>query len=164
MSWYLAYLHLVALLWVFSAPSDRNALRILLIAGVGSFLLARATHSIIAPWKLVLPASVESLTILALLRWSRNRMGYTQIALLVCAWITHVLCYTDLITGSNLVYDNYEAILGAVAIGQLLACYDTVYHNWLLVRGAFLRWNRPDSVCASGCDAGVLHSEGGSRL
>ena len=61
-------------------------------------------------------------------------------------------------------YDNYEAILGAVAIGQLLACYDSMYHNWLAVRGAFLRWNRPDSVRVGRVAFGVAHNQGDSGL
>ena len=138
MGFYPSYLVALCVLWTFSSPRDRNALRIVLIAGVGSFLLMASVHWLQAPWKLVLPATVEALTVLSLLRWAKNPTGYTQASLLVMAWVIHALCYLDLMTGGNLVYDQYETYLGGIAIAQLLGFFDTLrfnYHRLVAILG-----------------------------
>lgn len=158
MDWYLAYLLALALLWAFSSLRDRTALRVLLIAGVGSHLLMASLRWMDAPWKLVFPALVETITILALLRFSPNRTAFMQVGLLLIAWTAHALCYYDLATGKDIIYSHYETVLGWVAIGQLLACYDTLRHNWnslvafLAGRGRVVRLARGH--------ASILHSPG----
>jgi len=165
MGWYPYWFVCVLVLWGVSSPRDRNALRIILLATVGSFLLTEgATRQIHGAWKLIFPATVETLTILALLRWSKNRTGYMQAGLLVIAWGAHVLCYLDLVRNTDWVYDNYNQILGCVALGQIAACHDTMRCNLAVLRDAFIRWNRPDAVpVASGC-ARVLHPESPAGL
>lgn len=141
MNWYPYFLGSVFLLWVFSSPRDKSALRIILVATIGSYLLTElVTRPITGTWKLVIPGAVELATIAAILRWSRNLTGYLQVGLLVVAWFAHLFCYVDLVLGSDLVYSNYELILEGVAIGQLAACHDTLSHNWCALR----RW--ADSV------------------
>ena len=164
MRWYFTYLAVVALLLVFSSEKDRGAIRVIFVAGVGSKLLTLSIHGIIAPWKLVFPASVEVLTILVLLHWARNRTGFLQVGLLVVAWGGHVLCWLDLVTGSNIVYDRYSLILGCVALGQIAACYDTFRHNWVALCDAVLRWTRPRDFSVSGADARILRPEGNPGL
>ncbi len=129
MNWYFYFVASVLLLWGFSSPRDRNALRIILLATLASLLITEGvTRQITGSWKLVVPATVEALTIIALLRFSKNLTGYLQAGLLGIAWATHVLCYIDLRAGTNLVYDDYERILGVLAMGQILACHDTFAH------------------------------------
>jgi len=126
--WYLAFSAAVLILWGFSSPRDRNALRIVLLATVGSLLLTEGlTRQIAGSWKLVVPATVEALTILALLRFSKNQTGYIQAGLLGIAWASHILCFYDLKAGTKLVYDQYETILGWVAAGQIAAFHDTIF-------------------------------------
>jgi len=133
-------------------------LRVLLIAGVGSHFLMASLRWMNAPWKLVFPALVETLTILALLRFSPNRTAFMQVGLLLIAWTAHALCFYDLATGKDIIYSHYETVLGWVAVGQLLACYDTFLHVWNSV-GAFLA-GRGRGVHLASSPSSVLHSEG----
>lgn len=158
MSWYLAYLISVTILWVFSSPRDRNSLRIILLAGVGSLLLMASVRGVVAPWKMVLPATVEILTIAALLKWAKNLTGVIQVGLLVFAWALHALCWVDLVTGSNMVYDRYSSLLGAVAVGQLIGCYDTLIYNGRRIIS--ILGGRPSSIPAGSGLATTLHSPG----
>lgn len=130
MNWYPCFTFVVLLLWLFSSPRDRIALRIVLIATIGSFVLTEGvTRHITAPWKLLFPGAVETATILCLLRWARNRTGLMQAGCLVVAWFAHIFCYFDVILGTDLVYSSYETVLGAVAVAQLVAFHDTISHN-----------------------------------
>lgn len=88
------------------------------------------THQISGAWKLVIPGALEILTILALLKWARNRTGILQAGLLVFAWLTHLVCYMDIVIGTDLIYSRYEAIIFWVSMAQLAACYDTVCFNF----------------------------------
>lgn len=127
MDWYASFLVVVFLLWLASTPRDRNALRIILIASLASEVLVElVTVHINAAWKLAIPGAVETLTILALLQWARNRTGYRQALLLTIAWLAHALCYLDIALGTDAVYSRYEAIIQLVAVAQILACYDTI--------------------------------------
>lgn len=137
---------------------------VILVAGVGSKLMTLSLHSLLAPWKLVFPSSVEVLTILALLTWARNRTGFWQVGLLSIAWFAHLFCYVDIITGSNLVYDNYSSILGLVAVGQILVCYDTLLHIWFSLGRAVLHWHRSRSVRLASVPSAILHSKGDSGI
>jgi hypothetical protein len=164
MGWYPSYLILVAVLWAFSSQKDRNSLRIILIAGVASYLITLGIHGVTSPWRLIVPATIETATIIALLKWANNRQGLTQVALLVIAWAAHLLCYFDLMAGTNIVYDAYEKILLGVAVGQILACHDTVLSNVLAIRDALFRLGgRGDLHPASG-HASVLHPQSGKSL
>ncbi len=125
--WYSYFLLCVLILWALSSPRDRNALRIVLIASLASEVIVDfITHQIHAPWKLVIPGLLETLTILALLKWARNRTGYLNVGCLCIAWLAHLLCYLDVWLKTNMVYSRYEGIIMVVAIGQLLACHDTI--------------------------------------
>jgi hypothetical protein len=127
---YAVFLALTVLLWALSTSRDRNALRVVLIASLASEVIVdEITRQIQAPWKLIIPGFVEILTILALLRWARNRTGYLMASLLCVAWASHWMCYADIMNHTNLVYSRYEAILYAVSAGQLATCYDTIIHT-----------------------------------
>lgn len=160
--WYPLFFALVVLFWAFSSPRDRNALRIVLLATIVSFLITEGfTRHIVWAGKLIVPASVETLTILALLTWARNRTGYMQAGLLGIAWLAHALCFYDLQMNTNLVYDNYSQILFWVGVGQLLACYDSVFYNYR----AFIGWaNRGRTVRLASHHASALHPESGESL
>lgn len=136
-SWYQAFTLAVALIWLLATERDRAAARIVLIATVGSSVLVHCvTHYIVGAWKLVFPGALETLTILSLFQWARNRTGYTQVACLVVAWLAHVICYIDIKCGTDLVYSRYETILAAVAVAQLAAFHDTVRH----IVGGMVAW------------------------
>ena len=130
MTWYHGFIACAFLLWLGSSPRDRNALRIILLASLASWLVVQlVTHQIHGAWKLVVPGAVEVATIAAILKWSPNRTGYIQSVLLAAAWLAHLLCYVDLKTGGQMpfFYDHYETIIQVVAVGQLAACYDTLH-------------------------------------
>lgn len=106
-------------------------MRVVLIASLASEVIVHGiTHHIHGSWKLVIPGAVEVLTILAMLQWSRNRTGYIQVCLLTIAWLSHLLCYVDVVLKTDIVYSRYETILMCVAVGQLAACYDTMHFNF----------------------------------
>ena len=105
------------------------------------------THQIEGAWKLVIPGALEILTILALLKWARNRTGIMQAGLLVFAWLAHVLCYLDIFLKTDLVYSRYEDILFWVAVGQLATCYDTMYFNFGILYNAITSAFRADDLC-----------------
>ncbi len=126
-SWYQVFILAVIGLRVVASPRDRNALSIILVASFVSTLLVNfVTREIHAPWKLVFPATVETLTIIAMLTWAKNRTGYMQAVCLLVAWLAHVLCYLDIALGTDLVYERYEALIQLVAAAQILVCYDTL--------------------------------------
>lgn len=128
--WYTLFIACTLLLWIGSSPRDRNALRILLIASLFSAAIVDGfTHQIEGSWKLIIPGAMETLTVLALLKWARNRTGIMQAGLLVFAWLAHFLCYVDITLKTDLVYSRYEAILFWVSVGQLATCYDTMRFN-----------------------------------
>jgi hypothetical protein len=128
--WYHAFIVCVFLLWLASTSRDRNALRIVLIASlVSEVVVELVTHQIHGAWKLAIPGALETLTILAMLHWARNRTGYLQASLLIVAWLAHLICYVDIIARTDWIYSRYEIIIQMVAVGQLAACYDTlIFH------------------------------------
>ncbi len=130
MDLYQTFIAAVFVLWIFSTPRDRNALRIVLIASLASEVIVdEITRPIHGAWKLVIPSGVEFITILALLKWARNRTGILQASLLVIAWLAHLLCYADIALKTDLVYSRYETIIYLVSAGQLATCYDTMLFN-----------------------------------
>ena len=165
LTWYHGFIVGVVLLRCGATPRDRNALTVVLSATIASWLLVTfVTHGITASWKLVIPGAVETVTIWALLRWSRGRTGWAQVALVAVAWMTHLLCYIDLQAGTNMVYDNYETILGAVSALQLAACYDTILHHLRrLGRWVASLASRRNTVLDTGVPAGVFHHSGDTR-
>jgi len=129
-AWYQPFMLAVALVWLFATGRDRPAARIVFVATVASFLLVElVTHRIPGAWKLVVPGAVETLTILALLRWARGITGFVQVACLAVAWLAHLLCYLDVKLGTNMVYDHYRALIGLVSLAQILAFHDTLTFN-----------------------------------
>jgi hypothetical protein len=163
-NWYYGFALAVLLLWIFSSPKDKMALRIILLATIGSMIITTYTRTVNAPWKLIVPATVEMLTIIALLHWARNRTGYTQAGLLVIAWAAHLICYLDLMLGTDLVYSAYERVILLVAVGQVLACHETVRHNWTLLGDYLFRGGRVGPVRGAGGDASLSHDKGGPRI
>lgn len=125
--WYTAWTFCVFALWLASTPKDRVSLRIILIASIVSWVLVDfVTRPIPGAWKLVIPGAVEVATIGALMQWGRNRTAYIQVVLLLVAWLAHIVCWIDVIHGTDYIYSNYDILIQAVAVGQLIACYDTL--------------------------------------
>lgn len=130
LDWYSGFLLCVLVLWAFASPRDKNALRIVLIATLFSEVLVDAvTSHFSGAWKLIIPGAVETCTILALLKWAKNRTGIMQAACLVVAWFAHFLCYTDIVFQTDVVYSRYEVILFWVSLAQLAAFHDTLHYN-----------------------------------
>ena len=162
-AWYQPFMVTVALVWLFSTERDRPAARIVLIATVASFLMVELfTRHITGAWKLVFPGAMETLTILALLRWADNRTGLIQVACLAMAWLAHPLCYADVKLHTDMVYSHYRAILGLVAFAQILGFHDTIEtsFNRLTAWLGSLGFDRPDAVRAAGVYAFDLRDEG----
>lgn len=158
MIWYLLFLAAVFLLWLGATDADRSALRIVLLASLASLLLVTfVTRHITGSWKLVVPATVETVTILALLRWASNRTGWKQAACVLTAWFVHVLCFADIQLGTNMVYDRYEDVLGAVALAQLVFFHDTYIHHIRQLGRWWISDDHPGAVRASGVSAVVSH-------
>ena len=157
--WYQLFFLAVLVLWLFASPRDRMALRIVLGATIAAELLKYGvTIHIAGAWKLAIPATLETATILCLLHWTPNRTGHAQAACLLVAWAAHVGCYVDLVLGTNLVYDRYEMIIGLVAAGQIAFFHDTISHNLrrLVIWLDSLRPRRSGAVSTSGVRSALL--------
>src|SRR6478735_3399374 len=163
-AWYYCFLACVAVLWAFSVPQDRNALRIVLFFSLtGIALVTWVTPHLHGFWKTCAMCSHEWLTILCLL-YANTKTGYRQVALLLISWLANLLCYVHLKTGGKLpfFYDNYEVIIQVVAVGQLAVCYDTLRSISIrLIRalkslGVGGGWVAPDTAIRSA----VFHGEG----
>lgn len=163
--WYYAFLGCVVVLWAFSVPQDRNALRIVLFFSLtGIALVTLVTTNIHGPWKLAIHGTHEVLTIVCLFMWAPNRTGFLQACLLWIAWLAHLLCYLHLKTGGQLpfFYDHYETIIQVVAVGQLAACYDTLRSILISLYRSFKSlglgggWSVPDTAIRSA----ILHGKG----
>src|SRR6478736_1662159 len=127
-AWYYCFLACVVVLWAFSVPQDRSALRIVLFFSLtGIALVSWVTPQLHGFWKTCAMCSHEWLTILCLL-YANTKASYRQVALLFISWLANLLCYVHLKTGGKLpfLYDHYEAIIQVVAVGQLAVCYDTL--------------------------------------
>lgn len=163
---YFFFLGCILFLLAFATNRDRNALRIILIASIVSeVLVVFVTRQIHAPWKLVVPGAVETLTILALLSYGRTRTAFFQAVLLIVAWWSHIQCYLDLIWNTNVVYDHYEKILSVVAVLQLLACYDTIFSIGRSVQGWGDAWAaRLRGVHSGSSRAALLRGEDSPRI
>lgn len=159
--WYIWFLLCVLILWALSVPRDRYALRIILIASLASEILVMFTRQIHAPWKMAVPGMVETLTILALLQWAKNRTGHLNIGLLSVAWVAHVFCYLDVWLRTDIVYSRYEAILFLVAVAQLCTFHATFARCGGLIVGLLnsIGVRRPRSVCLAGVRNSILRTE-----
>jgi hypothetical protein len=160
--WYTWFLLCVLLLWTLSTPRDRNALRIILLSSLASLVTVELlTHQIHGAWKLVVPGAIETLTILSLLQFARNRTGYIQAALLVVAWLAHAGCYLDIALKTDLVYSRYEAVIQLVAIAQILACHETLARcGGLTASWLHSKWNgRGGSFRTARVYHSVLHGK-----
>lgn len=147
LNWYQLFILAVIVLRLVASPRDRNALSIVLVASFVSTLLVHfVTHEITGAWKLTVPAAIETATIAALLAWSRNLTGILNSGCLLVAWGAHVLCYTDICLGTNVIYDDYETVIQAVALGQLAAFHDTLQFNAARLHSLWLRRGRGVSL------------------
>lgn len=162
LDWYHLFTLAILLLWAGSTPTDRNALRIVLLATLTSWLLVDfGTSRLTGAWKLCVPGAVETVTILALLRWG-GRTGCYQVGCLVIAWLAHVLCFADIMRQTDVVYSQYEAILAGVAAAQIALFHETYLHH-IRRLGHWWSFRRGDSdgaVCAPSFSSPVLHRPG----
>ena len=134
---YFLFVGCLLFLLIFATKQDKASLWIILTASiVGILMVVFITRQIRAPWKLVIPGTEETLTILALLGIGRNRTAYIQAVLLLIAWCAHLQCYLDLIWNTNVVYDHYEQIIASVAVLQLLGFHDT----WFSIGRSVQKW------------------------
>lgn len=125
--WYHAFLAGMVVVWICATEVDRSAANVVLFATIVSELsVDLVTSHITAPWKLIFPGAMETITILLLAQCSPTRTSFVQMGCVGVAWLAHALCFFDLLTGSNLVYDSYETILGMVALAQFVAFHDTL--------------------------------------
>ena len=69
-------------------------------------------------------ASIEAAKILILLRFAGGRLPVYMSALLSVAWLANFGLYLDLKLGTNLVYDQYETLIAAITLGQLIPFFD----------------------------------------
>lgn len=149
--WYYAFLAAVFLLWLGSVESERNALRVVLVASVASFLLVTlVTSRFVGAYKLAVPATVETATIVALLRWSPPRTAFKQVACVLVAWLSHVLCFVDIQLGTDIIYDRYEEALFLVAMAQLAFFHETYTHHFRRLGSWWGAIGRPDPVRTAG--------------
>lgn len=164
--WYAAFILAVIALRVLAAPADRAALNVLLCASAASTILVHlVTHEIAGAWKLAVPGAVEVLTIMAMIQWG-GKTGVLQSCCLLVAWIDHLLCYLDIVLGTNIVYDRYETILLLVALAQILACHQTLARigRGCAALGGAIRERRGYSLHATSFYDSVLHGRAGSVL
>lgn len=162
---YHLFLALVFLLWLGSTAPDRNALRIVLCASLASWLVVDLiTVRFDGAWKLVIPAAVETATILSLLRWACNRSGWKQVGALLVAWTAHVLCFADIQMRTDWIYSRYETVLGCVSAAQLLLFHDTYIHHLRRLGRWWGAQHNAGAVSAPSMSAAVLHHPGNSCL
>lgn len=157
MHWYYFFLAAVFLLWLGATDADRSALRIVLIATVASWLIVDLiTVRFTGAWKLAVPATVETATALALLKWARNKTGYFQAGCVVFAWVAHVVCFADIQLGTDVIYSRYDTMLGVVALAQVALFHDTITQYFLQL-GHWWANHRPAAFPASGIASPVPH-------
>jgi len=165
--WYSPFLIGVLVLWGFSTAKDRNMLRVLAAASVAAEVMKYGmTVHIHGAWKLLFPATLELMTLWAMLRWATGRTALIQAVFLCIAWACHVICFLDIMFGSDIVYSNYETALLTVAVGQLLACYDTMRSVAIRVYNALRITGHPDlrGVPAPVLRNSVLRREGERQI
>jgi len=164
-SWYYVFLSCIVVLWFFSTPQDSNALRIVLFFSLtGIALVTLVTTHIHGAWKLSLLSGHEVLTIVCLFIWAPNRTGFIQACLLWLSWSASMLCYLHLKSGGQLpfFYDHYKHIIQAVAVGQLVACHDTMHSIAMRIYRSTIsfrfsgEWVHPDATVR----ASILRREG----
>ena len=165
MSWFPFYLLALVALRCFAPARESKMLSILLVAGICSTVLAHTVMpQIHASWKLAIPGAVETLTIMSLVTMANHsRQSFFQVILLLIAWWCHLQCFADIQNNTNVVYDNYELVLGAVAIGQLLVCHDTIRHIVCSVVELF-RFPRNRIIRPASVSADILRSAGDSGV
>ncbi len=166
-TWYQGFILTVIALRLLSAPGDRAALSIILVASLVSTLLVHfVTHEITGAWKLAFPGAIEVMTIMAMMEFTPNRTGFLQSMCLLVAWMTHALCYFDIAQNTDIVYSRYETILLLVAIAQILVCYDTLARCGRIGAALFdpARFSRVRSLRLAGVCNSALHGKTHSIL
>lgn len=145
--WYYVYIALLVILAVGGKARHRLTWLILLGAAGLSIGLRAALGSIDAPWTLLPFSCIELVTIVTLLALTYYRLGCLQCFALSAAVVAHLLCYLDLVTGSNMVYDRYETYLVIIALAQLALGTDDLMQLFRrlaqLARPAGHRQHRP---------------------
>lgn len=129
--WSYVFLILTAFIWLRATKCDKMAAQITFFMTLTSSLVVIfITVHITSYWKLLIPTTIELITVLALLYYTPNRTGYFLALSLIVAGLTDISCILDIIFVTNYVYDQYERIIAAVAICQILAFYDTISYNF----------------------------------
>lgn len=111
----------------------------MLIASLASEVMVDCfTHNIHSAWKMVFPASLEVMTIWAMFRWGGEN-ALIQAVLLVVAWLAHLLLYADAVLGTDIIWSRYDTAIQMIAVGQLVACYDTLFYVFNRLAGLAAR-------------------------
>ena len=106
---------------VFGPERNRNVWSVLTFACLLNIVLGAAVFDKMdSAWLPAWYGFLELLTINLLYRFAWNPLGKTQALILFGAWICHICLYRDVTLGTNLVYDNYETLILAVMLTQLL--------------------------------------------
>ena len=163
--WYYLFLLVVFLIWLGATPADRNAVRVVIIASLASWLVVDYfTAFFNGAWKMVVPGAMETTTIICLLCFAPGRTGYAQAAFLGVAWVAHVMCFIDLILGTDTVYSRYEVILASVSLIQIMLFHDTAIHHF---RRLGRWWNHAassDLVRSASLPVNLLHNQSPTGL
>jgi hypothetical protein len=165
--WFSWYLIAVLVLWGISTAKDRNMVRVLVVAAIAAEVMKYGiTVHIHGAWKLLFPATLELLTVWAMLRWSSGISATIQVLLLSAAWFAHVICFLDVVGNTDSIYSHYETALLIVAVGQILACYDTWKHIGSRIYNALRVGGRSDmpAVSNAALRPAVLHGQSASQV
>lgn len=100
---------------------NRNVWGVLSFACLLNILLNSAIfNQMDSAWLPVWYGCLECLTIGMLYRFAWNTLGKTQALILGGVWFVHICLFVDVVLGNNLIYANYESVILAAMIAQIL--------------------------------------------
>ena len=115
------FLFVCMLFSVFGPERNRNVWSVLTFACFLNIILGAAVFDKMdSAWLPMWYGALECLTIGMLYRFAWNALGKMQALILGEVWITHLCLYLDVGLGSNIVYGQYEHLILAAMILQLL--------------------------------------------
>lgn len=128
-AWYLAFIAAIALVCLTATERDRAAAWIILgNVAVGSALYALFAKIGAGEWRLAHYATVDTLTIGALLWLARRPVAYWQAATFAGMFAANLLCWWDVSHGTALIYDTYETVIALLCLAQVAGFHDTLQH------------------------------------
>lgn len=128
-AWYIAFIAAIALVCITATERDRSAAWILLAnVAAGSALYALFARIGAGEWRLAHYATLDTLTIGALLWLARRPVAYWQAATLAGMFSANLLCWWDVSHGTEIIYDTYETAIALLCLAQLAGFHDTLQH------------------------------------